>query len=421
MISKKIFMGLSKFAIVAIIASSLSMTVYAKDGDVWKENSNLGGIGDILLHNHTIIFDLIKNTSTYEYEVSNELYSVDQVNKIFIENPTKTTKTIQESVLLILESTAPVPIDTTGLVVSTVSVINVTTVTEGTVPELPTTINVTLSDGTTKAVEITWNAVATEAATYATAGIVTVNGTLADYNNYEISASVTVSKVQVPVISAAINLGEAGNYAILAKTGVSTVPQSVITGDIGVSPNSATALTGFDLVMDATNVFSTSTQVTGELYASDYALATPSNLTTAISNMQTAYTDAAGRTVDFTELYTGDISGRTLTAGVYKWGTGVLINSDVTLNGGTNDVFIFQIDKGITQGSDTNIILTGGVQAKNIFWQSAETVSIGTCAHFEGIVMSMTDITLGTNASINGRLLAQTAVTLDKSTVLAPK
>ncbi|HEY8909114.1 MAG TPA: ice-binding family protein [Desulfosporosinus sp.] len=222
------------------------------------------------------------------------------------------------------------------------------------------------------------------------------------------------------VRTAPVNLGAAGNYAILAKSGISSVPQSVITGNIAVSPIDSTAITGFSLTQDATNEFSSSTQVIGKVYAPDYASPTPSNLTTAVGDMGTAYTDAAGRAVNYTELYTGDISGQTLTPGVYKWGTGVLINSDVTLNGGPNDVFIFQIAKGITQASGTKIILSGGAQAKNIFWQSAQTVEIGTGSHFEGIVLGMTNITLGTNASINGRLLAQTAVTLIMSTVVAP-
>ncbi|HEY8805305.1 MAG TPA: ice-binding family protein [Clostridium sp.] len=220
--------------------------------------------------------------------------------------------------------------------------------------------------------------------------------------------------------AASVNLGTAGNYAILAKSGISSVPNSVITGNIGVSPIASTAITGFSLTADATNEFSVSNQIIGKAYAADYASPTPSNLTTAISNMETAYTDAAGRAANYTELYTGDISGQTLTAGVYKWGTGVLINSDVTLNGGPNDVWIFQIAKGITQATGTKIILTGGAQAKNIFWQSSETVSIGADAHFEGIILGKTDITMGTNASINGRLLAQTAVTLIKNTVVAP-
>ena len=136
--------------------------------------------------------------------------------------------------------------------------------------------------------------------------------------------------------------------------------------------------------------------------------------------METAYTDAAGRAASYTELGAGDISGKTLTSGVYKWGTGVSINTDVTLNGGANDVFIFEISGKITQANGAKIILTGGVQAKNIFWQAADTVTIGTGSHFEGIILGKKNITLGTNSSINGRLLAQTAVTLDQSTVVAP-
>ena len=223
-----------------------------------------------------------------------------------------------------------------------------------------------------------------------------------------------------PIVTAPIDLGMAGNYVILAETGISTVPDSVITGDIGVSPIVATAITGFSLTADATNVFSTSTQVTGKVYAADYAAPASVNLASAVKDMETAYIDASGRAVDYTDLYTGDISGQTLTPGVYKWNTNVSINSDVTLNGGPNDVFIFQIANGINQANGTRVTLTGGVQAKNIFWQSSETVAIGTGSHFEGIVLGKTNITLGTNASANGQLLAQTAVTLIKSTVTAP-
>lgn len=224
----------------------------------------------------------------------------------------------------------------------------------------------------------------------------------------------------VTTVGNPVDLGMAGDYVILAKTGISAVPNSAITGNIGVSPIDSTAITGFSLTMDASNQFSVSSQLTGMAFASDYTAPTSSNLTTAISNMETAYTDAAGRAADYTELHSGDLSGKTLTAGVYKWGTAVLINSDVTLSGGPDDVFIFQIGRGITQANGTNIILTGGVQAKNIFWQAAESVSIGTGAHFEGIVLSMTNITVGTNASVNGQLLAQTAVTLDQATVVKP-
>ncbi|HEY5549368.1 MAG TPA: ice-binding family protein [Coriobacteriia bacterium] len=235
-----------------------------------------------------------------------------------------------------------------------------------------------------------------------------------------VSLSITAAFAASPIVTAPVNLGAAGRYAILAKTGISTVPNSVITGDIGVSPIAATAITGFALTADATNVFSTSSQVTGKAYAADYASPTSSNLGIAVRNMMAAYDDAAGRAVNYTNLYAGDISGRTLTPGVYKWGTAVAINTDVTLNGGPNDVFIFQVANGINQATGTKVILTGGVQAKNIIWQAAETVAIGTGAHFEGIILGKTNITLASDASINGRLLAQTAVTLIKNTVVAP-
>jgi len=235
-----------------------------------------------------------------------------------------------------------------------------------------------------------------------------------------LSLSITAAFASTPIVTAPVELGAAGTYAILAKTGISSVPDSVVTGDIGVSPIAATAITGFSLTADATNVFATSSQVTGKVYAADYASPTSSNLGTAVGNMMAAYDDAAGRPVDYTNLYAGDISGRTLTPGVYKWDTAVAINTDVTLDGGPNDVFIFQIANGINQATGTRIILTGGVQAKNIIWQAAETVAIGTGAHFEGIILGKTNITMGSGASINGRLLAQTAVTLIKNTVVTP-
>jgi hypothetical protein len=137
--------------------------------------------------------------------------------------------------------------------------------------------------------------------------------------------------------------------------------------------------------------------------------------------MQTAYTDAAGRTTpDFTELGAGEIGGLTLTPGLYKWSTDVLISSDVTISGGPNDVWIFQIAGKITQATSTKIFLAGGALAGNIFWQAFGDVTLGTTSHFEGIILTETSIALGSGASVNGRLLAQTAVTLDANAISGP-
>jgi hypothetical protein len=156
------------------------------------------------------------------------------------------------------------------------------------------------------------------------------------------------------------------------------------------------------------------------VYASDYAPPTPSNLTTAIGDMELAFTDAAGRAPDVTELGAGNIGGMTLEPGVYKWGTGLLIPTDVELTGSGTDVWIFQVAQDLTMSSGASIALSGGALPENVFWQVAGLVEIGTTAHCEGIVLTQTSVTLGTGASINGRLLAQTAVAMDGNTVVEP-
>lgn len=217
---------------------------------------------------------------------------------------------------------------------------------------------------------------------------------------------------------AAVDLGSADGFIILAKTGISTTGVTMITGDIGVSPIDGTGVTGFGLTMDASNEFATSAIVTGQVYAADYAPPTPTTMTTAISDMETAYTDAAGRTLpDATELGAGNIGGMTLAPGLYKWGTGVIIPTDVTLAGGANDVWIFQIAQTLDISSATAVVLSGGARAENIFWQVGGQTTIDTDAVFTGIILSQTAIVLNTGAVLNGKAFAQTAVTLDAATV----
>jgi hypothetical protein len=269
----------------------------------------------------------------------------------------------------------------------------------------------------------TWSVVASGGAISGT-GVFTAGALAGTFTNTvmatsgSISGSATVT-VTVPTgFQAPVALGTAGNYVILAKSAISNVPTSAITGDVGLSPAAASFITGFSL-RPPPGVYATSSQVTGTIFAADYAGPTPANLTTAIGDMQTAYTDAAGRpTPDYTELASGSIGGLTLPAGLYKWSNTVTISSDVTLNGSATDVWIFQIAGGLTQASATRVILTGGALAKNVFWQAFGVVSIGTTAHMEGQVLAQTSITLATGASVNGRLLAQTAVTLAGNTVI---
>jgi hypothetical protein len=221
-----------------------------------------------------------------------------------------------------------------------------------------------------------------------------------------------------------VNLGSAADFSILAKSGISTTGVTAIDGNIGVSPIAATALTGFGLTMDATNQFSRTPIVTGQVYASDYATPTPSKMTDAISSMEAAYTSANGLTAPtpVVGLNDGDISGQTLKPGIYKWSTGLLVTkTGAVLSGGPNDTWVFQIAQDLTLNSGARITLKGGAQAKNITWVVGGQATLGTYTHLCGTILSKTLISLNTGAVVTGKLLAQTEVTLNASTVNKPK
>jgi Ca2+-binding EF-hand superfamily protein len=220
---------------------------------------------------------------------------------------------------------------------------------------------------------------------------------------------------------APVVLGTAGHFVILAKAGITNVPQSSITGDVGVSPIAASAVTGFALVADSSNQFATEVQIVGKVYAADYAPPTPSMMTTAISDMETAYTDASSRVnPDFNEKNAGLLGGLTLEPGLYKWTTEVNIADDVTIRGSHNDTWIFQTTGSFYIAGAKRVILAGGAQAKNIVWVSAEEMTVGAGAHMEGIVIVKTAAKFLTGASFNGRVLSQTAVTLQKNAITQP-
>ncbi|WP_411281349.1 ice-binding family protein [Gemmatimonas sp.] len=224
----------------------------------------------------------------------------------------------------------------------------------------------------------------------------------------------SASAAQLGVGPAPVRLRTSGTFAVLSKSGITDVYASAISGDVGTSP-----ITGAALLLACD-------EVTGRIFVVDAAgpacaINDATTLTAAVGDMETAYRDAAGRvSPDYTELGAGEIGGLTLAPGLYKWGTDVLITNDVTLSGGPNDVWIFQVAGSLNQGSAARVTLTGGALAKNIFWQVAGAVSIGTTAHFEGVVLTKTMVAVKTGASVNGRLLAQTAVTLQMNSITQP-
>ena len=215
-----------------------------------------------------------------------------------------------------------------------------------------------------------------------------------------------------------VDLGTANNFAILTKTGVTTTGVTSVNGDVGTSPIAATAITGFALIMDSTNMFSKSALVTGEIRAASYTSPTPSTMTTAISDMETAYTNAASRVnPDKLDLGAGIIEGETLTPGLYKWGSSVGFTT-LEFAGTSEDVWILQMTGDLDVGSGAVITLSSGALAKNIFWQVAGSTTLHSTAAMEGTILCASEIVFKTGSSLNGKALAQTAVTLDAATIV---
>lgn len=241
--------------------------------------------------------------------------------------------------------------------------------------------------------------------------------------NKNITANFTLITTGGLCPSPAVDLGLAGNYAVLAESAISTTGVTSVTGDMGISPLAASYITGFGLILDSSGTYSTSSMVTGKIYAADYTSPTPSNLTITVDNMHTAFTTANGLAPNYTELYAGDINNRTLQAGVYKYGTGLLLTNTITLDGGGVDcaAFVFQIAGDLTVSNNVKIVLINGAKADNIFWVTAGAGAvIGTDVDFSGNILSKTLISLEARSIVKGRLLAQSAVSLIGNTVVKP-
>lgn len=223
------------------------------------------------------------------------------------------------------------------------------------------------------------------------------------------------SSLRTQAVIPKVSLGSAWQFAILSKSGVTDVYPSAITGDVGTSPITGAA------------IHLTCGEVSGLIYTVNAAGPLPcritnaTKLTAAVGDMQTAYTDAKGRSnPDYLNLGAGNLGGKTLAPGLYKFTTGVIIPTNMTISGGPNKVWIFQVAGTINVSTGVNVTLAGGAQAKNIYWQSSGAVTLNANSHFEGNILGKTGINLKTGASVNGRLLAQTAVTLQMNTVTKP-
>ena len=211
---------------------------------------------------------------------------------------------------------------------------------------------------------------------------------------------------------APVSLGTAANYVILARTGIATTGVSDVTGNMGLSPGVDAVLAGWG--QSAATSFSTSPMVDGFIYVSTYDAPTPAKLVLASTDMGAAYSAVAAQgPPDAVGLNAGALGGVTFAPGIYKWNAAATIATNATMQGGPNDVWVFQVNGALAMAASVSIVLSGGARAENVFWQVNGAINIGATSHFVGIALASTAINVGAGSSVNGRLLAQTAVAVD--------
>lgn len=200
-------------------------------------------------------------------------------------------------------------------------------------------------------------------------------------------------------------LGGAGNFALLAGAAITNTGATTVTGDIGLSPGSA--VDGFPPGV-----------LNGSLRVND-ALATQAKL-----DLTAAFNAAAGRVSTELVLLSGNLGGLTLTPGLYKSTSSLEISSgDLTFDalGDADAVFIVQIASTFTATPGRQVILTGGAQAANIYWQVSSSASFGTTTVMKGSILALESITFDTGASLEGRALARNgSITLAGNTIVKP-
>ena len=206
------------------------------------------------------------------------------------------------------------------------------------------------------------------------------------------------------IVGNTVNLGSAERFGILSGVGVSNNAgfSEIRNMDVGISPGVRSSITGFPPAII----------VNGAIYASDdiAPLGIAAMLTQAKLDLTNAYLFAEGASYSAPITVSGDQGGKTLVAGIYKSTSTLLVQSgDLTLSGSATDVWIFQVASAFTTigGAGGNIKLTGGALAKNVFWQTGSSATIGDYTSFEGNILALQSITMGSHATAKGRMLAR--------------
>jgi hypothetical protein len=202
---------------------------------------------------------------------------------------------------------------------------------------------------------------------------------------------------------AQIDLGTALPFGIIASTAITSTGNTIISGQLGISPNTASSISGFP------------PGISGDIHAADGVALQARN------DAITAY-NAAAMLASTTDITGQDLGGQTLQPGTYSASSSILLTSTLVLDGQTNlkAQFVFQISSALTTSTASSIVLINGAQACNVFWQIGDSATLGTRSTFVGNILAMTSISLNDGVSVAGGLYAlNAAVTLINNNVEA--
>ncbi len=228
------------------------------------------------------------------------------------------------------------------------------------------------------------------------------------------------------VLQVVVPLGSTSAFAILASAAITNIPTSSITGDIGLTPDAGSNISGFSEP-------ATCPEVTGKVYAVDAtgpacALIDPVLLLTAKTDAGIAFTNARAAVRGTPQAISGNLNGLTLYPGLYESGTSLQISPGGFLyldaQGDANAVFIIRSETSITTEATSEVVLTGDAKAANVYWTAGSSVTLGTNSIMKGTLVAGTSISLLTGAHLEGRALNQgasaEAITLDSCTITVP-
>ena len=211
-----------------------------------------------------------------------------------------------------------------------------------------------------------------------------------------------------------LKLGESSDFAILAYASITSAPSSSIDGKVGLFPG-----TRKQIALDTTEVIGGA----AEIFGSDDETHPINLLSNAKVDMVSAYKDAIGLTPDEDKigLYDGKLSSKILSPGCYKWNEDLIILNDFTLEGSQDDVWIFKIPANLKVAKGVHLILSGGANPKNIFWQVAGSAILESSTDFAGTIISQQFVEMKNHSQLTGRAFAKNGyIILDHAIIKKP-